>query len=74
MVFTFQDVITYIQSAKKIEHVLAHSYRQVEYPFNRRGLYMRNLPLFNKELYDLIVKLKRLPTVEEFEKHYAKNI
>lgn len=72
MVFNFQDIFTYLQSAKKIEHILAHSYRQVEYPFNKRGVYTRNLPLFNKELYDLIVKLKRLPIVEEFEVHYAK--
>lgn len=72
MVFNFQDIFTYLQSAKKIEHILAHSYRQVEYPFNKRGVYARNLPLFNKELYDLTINLKRLPTVEEFEEHYVK--
>ncbi|PEZ63325.1 hypothetical protein CN372_14025 [Bacillus anthracis] len=72
MVFNFQDIFTYLQSSKKIEHILAHSYRQVEYPFNKRGVYARNLPLFNKELYDLIFKLKRLPTVDEFEAHYVK--
>ncbi|PHD33528.1 MULTISPECIES: exodeoxyribonuclease V subunit beta [Bacillus cereus group] len=72
MVFNFQDIFTHLQSSKKIEHILAHSYRQVEYPFNKRGVYARNLPLFNKELYDLIIKLKRLPTVEEFEEHYVK--
>ncbi|RWQ73462.1 UvrD-helicase domain-containing protein [Bacillus cereus] len=72
MIFNFQDIFTYLQSSKKIEHILAHSYRQVEYPFNKRGVYARNLPLFNKELYDLIFKLKRLPTVEEFEAHYVK--
>ncbi|PFJ87317.1 hypothetical protein COJ11_26255 [Bacillus cereus] len=72
MVFNFQDIFTHLQSSKEIEHILAHSYRQVEYPFNKRGVYARNLPLFNKELYDLIIKLKRLPTVEEFEEHYVK--
>ncbi|MFD2446585.1 UvrD-helicase domain-containing protein [Bacillus sp. CGMCC 1.16607] len=71
MVFNFQDIFKYLQSSKKIEHTLAHSYRQVEYPFNRGGVYARNLPLFNKELYDLIINLKRLPTVQEFEDQYV---
>jgi superfamily I DNA/RNA helicase len=72
MVFNFQDIFTYLQSAKKMEHLLANSYREVEYPFNKRGVYARNLPLFNKALYDLIIELKRLPIVEEFEEHYLK--
>lgn len=73
MDFNFQDIFKYLQSSKRIEDILARSYRQVEYPFNKRGVYARNYPLFNKQLYDLIIELKRLPTVREFEEHYVKN-
>ncbi|MEG0261104.1 MAG: ATP-dependent helicase, partial [Lysinibacillus sp.] len=72
MGFDIKRVIDILQSSQSIERVLQNSYRKVEYPFTRVGVRARNLPLFNKELYELIIKLKRLPEVAEYEKHYIK--
>jgi len=70
MDFDIRRVITILQNAESIEQVLQKSYRKVEYPFTRVGVRARNLPLFNKELYELIIKLGRLPEVVEYEEHY----
>lgn len=70
MGFEMKRVIDILQSAESIEQVLKSSYRKVEYPFTRVGVRARNLPLFNKELYELIIKLGRLPEVVEYEEHY----
>lgn len=72
MGFDMGRVITILHNAENIEQVLQKSYRKVEYPFNRIGVRARNLPLFNKELYELIIKLERLPEVVEYENYYIK--
>ncbi|WP_226087646.1 UvrD-helicase domain-containing protein [Mesobacillus sp. S13] len=70
MSFNIQKILKYLDSAKNIEQILVSTYREVKFPFNRPGVYERNLALFNKELYDLINDLKRLPEVKEFEESY----
>lgn len=70
MTFNIENVITILHSSKNIEHTLANTYRKVKYPFNRRGVNTRNLPLFNKELYKLIIERRYLPSVKEFENYY----
>lgn len=72
MAFNIEGIFTILQSTNEIEKVLTHSYRRIEYPFNKKGVYSRNAPLFNKALHDLILKLERLPTVEEYEDYYLK--
>ena len=70
MSFDMKKVLDISNSAKDIEEVLKNFYYRVEYPFTRAGVRARNLPLFNKELYELILNLKRLPEVRVFEDHY----
>ena len=72
MGFDMKRVIDILQNAQSIEQVLLSSYRKVEYPFTRVGVKARNLPLFNKELYELIITLGRLPEVAYFEEHYKR--
>lgn len=70
MDFDIRRVINILQNAESIEQVLQKSYRKVEYPFTRVGVSARNLPLFNKELYELIINLGRLPEVTVYEDYY----
>lgn len=72
MGFEMKKVIDILRSAENIERVLQASYRKVEYPFTRVGVRARNLPLFNKELYELIIASGRLPEVTHYEEHYMR--
>ncbi|AVK95632.1 ATP-dependent helicase [Lysinibacillus sphaericus] len=72
MGFEMKRVIDILQRAESIEQVLQCSYRKVEYPFTRVGVRARNLPLFNKELYELIIALGRLPEVTYYEEYYIR--
>ncbi|WP_138418245.1 UvrD-helicase domain-containing protein [Aquibacillus sediminis] len=68
--FKIDDVLFYTESSSKIEHILSKTYRRRVFPYFKRGLKNRHLPLLNKTLYEQIIKLKRIPTVEEFELRY----
>lgn len=64
------QVLTYLKSSKQIESVLKRSYQERTFAYNKRGIKNKHLPLFNKALYEQTIKLKRLPSVEEYEKYY----
>ncbi|TFI49292.1 hypothetical protein E4O93_03420, partial [Diaphorobacter sp. DS2] len=68
--FKMEDVLFYAQSSKTIEDILKNTYRKRMFPYNKKGIKNRHLPLFNKTLYEQIIELRRIPSVEEYESRY----
>lgn len=65
-----EDVLYYAGSSKQIEEVLRKTYLKRTFPYDKPGVKNKHFPLFNKTLYEQIIGLKRIPTVEEYEKRY----
>jgi superfamily I DNA/RNA helicase len=68
--FNMEEVLLYAKSSRNIEDILISTYRKCKFSFNKKGTKNRHLPLFNKTLYELIVELKRIPSVKEYETKY----